>query len=83
MSNEEAIRQIEENIALIRDLDCTEYEMAIAALKREIPVEMADEYVNGYGNHKGECPSCHCTMLHPAKYCKFCGQRLKWRKDDE
>ncbi len=59
------------------------WKIVLEALKRDDPKEMADEYVNGYGNLKGECPSCHCTMMHPAKYCKFCGQRLKWREDDE
>lgn len=49
------------------------------AMERQRAKKTGEPYINGYGNKKAECLNCHCTVLHPAKYCKFCGQKLDWR----
>lgn len=49
------------------------------ARERQRGKKTGEPYINGYGNKKAECLNCHCTVLHPAKYCKFCGQKLDWR----
>ena len=87
MTAREAIKQIEKNIALIRDCDCTEYDMAINALEKQIPkkpIEYEDKY---YG-----CPACGNPVMHKWEkypdvlndnknglpYCLGCGQALDW-----
>lgn len=90
MTAREAIKQIEKNIALIRDCDCTEYDMAINALEKQIPkkpIEYEDKY---YG-----CPACGNPVMHKWEkcqtvlndkknglpYCLGCGQALDWEEN--
>lgn len=49
-----------------------------AARERQKEMKTGEPYINGYGNKKAECLNCHCTVMHPANYCKFCGQKLDW-----
>lgn len=87
MTEKEAIKQIEKNIALIRDYDCTEYDMAIKALEKQIPkkpIEYEDKYY--------ACPVCGNPVMHKWEkyptilnnkknglpYCLGCGQALDW-----
>lgn len=48
------------------------------ARKKQRGKKTGRPYMNGYGNTKAECPGCHCTVIYPSNYCKFCGQKLEW-----
>ena len=48
------------------------------AVGRQKEMKTGEQYINGYGNKKAECLNCHCVIMHPANYCKFCGQKLDW-----
>ncbi len=48
------------------------------ARERQMPKKTGEPYMNGYGNTKAECLNCHCIVMHPSNYCKFCGQKLDW-----
>lgn len=50
------------------------------ARERQRAEKTGEPYINGYGNKKAECLNCHCTVMYPAKYCKFCGQKLDWKE---
>lgn len=89
MTNQEAIKQIRENIALISDLDCTEYEMAISALEKGIPKKvknrkiLRDFHKTPYAI-RGNCPICGSEGLLSSNtdYCNACGQKLDWSDED-
>lgn len=87
MTEREAIKQIEENIALIRDLDCTEYEMAIAALEKQVPKKPVDQMDN-FGCTTLSCPICKNHVINyfnrhiKPPHCMMCGQKLEWDKEE-
>ncbi|MGN1155538.1 MAG: hypothetical protein ACI4TK_05135 [Agathobacter sp.] len=49
-----------------------------AAVDKQNAKKVGEPYINYYGNKKAECLNCHCSVLHPSNYCKFCGQKLDW-----
>lgn len=48
------------------------------ARERQRAKKTGTPYMDGYGNTKAECLNCHCTIMYPSNYCKFCGQKLDW-----
>ena len=48
------------------------------AMEKQKEMKTGEPYMNGYGNTKAECLNCHCTVMYPSNYCKFCGQKLDW-----
>ena len=57
-------------------------EECLEAVKKQRAKKTGEPYLNGYGNKKAECMSCHCTVMYPSNYCKFCGQKLDWIDTD-
>lgn len=53
-----------------------------AAVEKQSKKEVGEQFINGYGNRKAECLVCHCTVMHPSNYCKFCGQKLDWEDEE-
>ena len=85
MTEQEAIKQIRKNIALISDLDCTEYEMAISALEKQEkqpPIYESDGYADGALVYDTWiCPNCdeHYEVDYDHyEHCPNCGQAIDW-----
>lgn len=62
-------------------------EAAIQALEKQIPKKVSyewyeSEYMEGTTNY-GKCPVCDVTLIQGDKYCKSCGNALKWRRWNE
>lgn len=64
----------------ILDEDYAAYDMAIEALKKQIPTEPLD-----FGNESYLCPYCKRNnfykgeFLDKQNYCDYCGQAIKWQ----
>ena len=91
MTMEEAIKTIEIAIAEVEwnyPMDyAIAFEMAISALKKQIPKKpngIYDENESKKGKSLyeealiGSCPVCHQEVQLGMKYCMNCGQALKW-----
>lgn len=85
MTEKQAIKQIEKNIALIRDCDCTEYEMAIEALEKQIPMK-PQAVLSSSGKKVYECMNCGNELSvnsFNGEYCHWCGQKLDWEENQK
>jgi len=55
---------------------------AISMLKDQEPKPVADIADSVDGIEVGRCPSCDRAIVNkksdPTRYCKFCGQEVKW-----
>ena len=62
-----------EDIKQLKRVRITTIETAVAALKKQIPMKVSDEYC---------CPACGCCGVDGAgitgDYCTNCGQKLDW-----
>lgn len=100
------LKEAIENLEYAISGECTEnfgdfvdeIEMAIEALKKQIPKE-AIALTNRYPDEQYECPICGNMVGYPTfrntpfgeiregqvkyDYCLKCGQRLKWGEDDK
>ena len=54
-----------------------------AAVDKQNAKKVGEPYINYYRNKKAECLNCHCSVLHPSNYCKFCGQKLDWGNEND
>ena len=70
------LMKIKEYIAIGTPDECR------AAVDKQNAKKVGEPYINYYGNKKAECLNCHCSVLHPSNYCKFCGQKLDWGNED-
>ena len=76
MKNEEAIKTIKIAIAEVEwnyPMDyAVAFENAISALEKQIPKKPSE-------TDKALCICCACVVKRDERFCKNCGQALKWR----
>ena len=73
MTNEEAIIDIRENIQPI--IGGKSLDIAIFALEKQIPKKPSE-------TDKARCIHCACVVKRDERFCKNCGQALKWRDNE-
>lgn len=73
MTNQEAIKDIKENIKPV--VGGKSLEMAIEALKKQIPKKTI---TSGNFFIVQRCPVCDEYVPVEANYCMKCGQKLEW-----
>ena len=56
-------------------------EVAVAALKKQVPQPAKDESGDRYHWASGYCPVCGCGITARWDYCQNCGQKVKWPKN--
>ena len=54
-------------------LQCNSMEMAIEALKKQIPTKVKEYRKDGY-----YCTVCKAIVYPKSHYCEYCGQAIDW-----
>lgn len=87
MKPEEAIERLKCMKLFMRikilDEDYAAYDMAIEALKKQVPKEHLQAFYVGEDNEfykRNICPKCYDVIgeIKEYNYCPWCGQALKW-----
>lgn len=73
MTYEEAIIDIRENIQPI--IGGKSLDIAISAIEKQIPKKPSE-------TDKARCICCACVVKRDERFCKNCGQALKWRDSE-
>lgn len=74
-SIERAIKELESHIYLDDFADKKSYNLAIEALKKQIPKKPK------LSEYDYSCPNCEFEYLINEKYCSNCGQKLDWSEE--
>lgn len=85
MTNEEAIYKLNSDCAqMINECQCNDglcdchIDIAIKAIKKQIPRKTIDKYRRCGFIVEGRCPWCGRSVFAEHKYCSVCGQALEW-----
>ena len=91
MTNQEAIKRIEEHIAIHKYREShamhivEALEMAISALEKQIPeipkYKEEDRFVKNCFAWYTYCPKCRCEINTGDMYCAVCGQEIDWEEE--
>lgn len=87
MTPEEAIKNLK-NIVEYWTYKPTEVEsakMAISALEKQIPKKPKEIHRSTFEQYEPSYAVCECgeNLVMQSPYCRYCGQRLDWRNEDE
>lgn len=56
-------------------------ELAIEALKKQVPMKPIRVLISKNGSTTDGCPMCQYPFTMPDRYCRDCGQAIDWSVD--